>query len=171
MRYKKPYTYFASLFCTLCLCPCVSLTLSSRISSCSCPKPPLAVTPLSQTGDCSGVTGALGVPLLNTPKCIFKVISVVKLSPSASQQQPAKWAVLGPVTGFSQQGTWNPSLPLRFDAHPSAVLRTGCVWQVRSIPSLPASRAGVTSAALEEGDGNVLMALCAEGWFFLAAYF
>lgn len=62
VRYKKPYTYFASLFCTLCLCPCASLTLSCRISSCSCPRPPLAVTPLSQTGDCSGVTGALGYP-------------------------------------------------------------------------------------------------------------
>lgn len=67
------------------------------------------------------------------------------------------------VLGFSQQGTRNPSLPLRFDVHPSAVLRTGCVWQVRNIPSLPASRAGVTSAALEEGEGNVLMALCGEG--------
>lgn len=34
--------------------------------------------------------GALWVPLLNTPKCIFRVILVVKLPPSASQQEPAK---------------------------------------------------------------------------------
>lgn len=75
--------YSSSCACVLaCPSPC-----PAGSAQCSCPKPPLAVIPLSLTRVCSAVThrGTQGTPPEH-PKCVFKVISVVKLAPSASSR-------------------------------------------------------------------------------------